>query len=240
MTRHFQREVEQLKEGMLELCAMVERNLALSIRALQEWDAQKAGDVIALDSAIDQAEVDLEEDCLKVLALYQPVAIDLRLIIATLKITNDLERIGDLAVNIAKRVKSLAKRQEVMHPFDFEKMSQLVCDMLRQSVDALVNLDVEAAVRVCKADDEVDRMNRAIFRKTKEAAGNGEANAAAMIDLLFVARSLERIGDHATNIAEDVIYMISGDVVRHSVGAHARRELRADDETPPEEQPKHG
>jgi len=160
-------------------------------------------------------EVDVEEECLKILALYQPVAIDLRFIITALKINNDLERIGDLAVNIAERSEFLARQPEVHVPLDLEKMTEKTQSMLTKSLDALVNMDCDLAHQVCAADDEVDAMNRQMYLTVQDGIRQHPEQLESLIHLLSASRHLERIADHATNIAEDVIYMAEGQIVRH-------------------------
>jgi phosphate transport system protein len=169
------------------------------------------------DSAIDQMEVEIEEDCLKVLALHQPVAIDLRLIIAILKINNDLERVGDLAVNIAERSAFLSTQEKVDIPSDFMKMAEISRDMLKKSLDALVTEDSELAHQVCGMDDDVDAINREMFIRIQAKIKAEPARMESLIHLLSVSRHLERIADLATNIAEDVVYMIEGEIIRHKV-----------------------
>jgi phosphate transport system protein len=171
--------------------------------------------VIEKDLEIDHSEVEVEEECLRILALHQPVAIDLRFIVAALKLNNDLERIGDLAVNIAERALFLSRVTPPVIPFDFNEMAQRTRDMLKQSLDALVNMDIELARRVCAEDDEVDRINREMYVHVKQAIRQHPHHLEALVHLLSVSRHLERIADHTTNIAEDVIYMIEGEIVRH-------------------------
>lgn len=212
---HLQKEINHLKESILRLCADIEKMLALATKAVVERNDTIAKQVIDMDSVIDNTEVEIEEDCLKTLALYQPVAIDLRVIIAVLKINNDLERIGDLAVNMAERAVFLAKNNSYSDKFDFISMSDVVADMLRKSVDALVKLDDELAAEVCKQDDIVDEQNKQMYLLVESMIKDGYEDVTGLIHLLSISRHLERIADHATNIAEDVIYMIKGDIVRH-------------------------
>lgn len=216
MSQHLQRELSRLEQSILRECADVERGLAMAIRSVIDRDADLAKEVIESDLEVDNMEVEIEEDCLKILALYQPVAVDLRFIVAMLKINNDLERIGDLAVNIAERAIYLATQKPYPEKFDFHSMAAIVSEMLKKSVDALVQMDVEAAARVCAQDDEVDRKNRDMYKLIERMIKDGYGNITELIHLLSVSRHLERIADHATNIAEDVIYMIKGDIVRHS------------------------
>jgi len=216
MTAHLIHELEQLKRQIFSLVAMVEDNLSLAVKAVQERDKSLALRVVEEDTAIDHAEVAVEEECLKLLALHQPVAIDLRFIVAVLKLNNDLERIGDLAVNIAERAIFLHAIPPVPIPFDFDAMSGKATRMLKRSIDALVDSDVPAAVEVCEADDEVDAINRGMYEQVKAAIREHPEHLDALIHLLSVSRHLERVADHATNIAEDVIYLVNGRIVRHA------------------------
>jgi phosphate transport system protein len=215
MPKHLQREIENLKKKILSLGARIETTVHEAIRSIEERDAALAQKIIDDDIQIDDFEVEVEEDCLKILALHQPVAIDLRFIVAVLKINNDLERIGDLAVNIAERSVFLASVPQVNAAFDFARMSRKTESMLKRSLDALVNMSSELAHEVCIDDDEVDGINRQMYLKIQEEIQKEPDNIASLIHLLSVSRHLERIADHATNIAEDVIYMIEGKIVRH-------------------------
>jgi phosphate transport system protein len=204
-----------LKKEILALGAAVEEILYKAMKSLEERDRSLAEEVMQEDTAIDQMEVEIEEDCLKVLALHQPVAIDLRLIIAILKINNDLERVGDLAVNIAERSVFLATKEKVAIPADFTKMSEISRDMLTKSLDALVTEDSALAYKVCGMDDAVDAINSEMYTLIQDEIKKDPSKMEALIHLLSVSRHLERIADLATNIAEDVIYMIEGEIVRH-------------------------
>ena len=215
MSKHFEVSIIKLKKHLFQLSALVERNLDLAVKAVNEKDVERAQLVIETDALIDQQEVDLEEECLKILALHQPVAHDLRFVVAVLKINNDLERIGDLSVNMAERALLLIRTGFPDVKMDFTGMALKVQKMVRDALDALVNEDVDLARAVCVADDEVDDMNRVIYEAAKEGIHEYPEHINAFIHLLSVARHLERSADHATNIAEDVIYMIEGDIVRH-------------------------
>jgi len=215
MPHHLQREIEKLKKKILALCATVEKNVRLAVKSIEDRDAALAEEVIRQDPEIDQAEVDLEEDCLKILALHQPVAIDLRFIIAVLKINNDLERIGDLAVNLAERAQFLSTKPRIAIPFDLETLADKTQNMLRRSIDSLVNLNAALARDVCRTDDEVDNINRQMYDLVKDAIRTHPEQVEIIIPYLSISRYLERIADHATNIAEDVIYMIEGIIARH-------------------------
>lgn len=215
MPKHLQREIENLKKKLLNLGARVEAAVREAIDSIEERDASLAQKIIEDDLQIDDFEVEVEEDCLKILALHQPVAIDLRFIVAVLKINNDLERIGDLAVNIAERSAYLASQPPVQVSFDFSNMSKKTEAMLNKSLDALVNMSSELAQEVCADDAEVDGMNRQMYLDIQDSIQRHPQQMSSLIHLLSVSRHLERIADHATNIAEDVIYMIDGRIVRH-------------------------
>jgi len=215
MSVHLQNEIETLKKKILYLGAVAEEALRKSIQALNERNAVLAFSVIQGDVEVDRIEVELEEDCLKILALHQPVAVDLRFIVAVLKINNDLERIGDLAVNIAERVGYLALQEKFECSRDLSAMSEKVRWMVRRSLDALVNKDAAAAYEVCAADDLVDAMHRDMYGKIKAAILANPDQIESFINLLSVSRYLERIADQATNIGEDVVYLIEGNIVRH-------------------------
>ncbi len=215
MAVHLQKEIEDLKRKVLSLGADVEENVHKAVLSLQKRDSTLAEQIIAADYYIDRREVDLEEDCLKILALHQPVAIDLRFVIAVLKINNDLERIGDLAVNIAERAVFLTSEPPIDIPFDFPGMSEKTKIMLKNSLDALVNMDAKLARAVCAADDEVDAINRKMYGQVQDGIRKNLEQIESLIHYLGVARHLERIADHATNIAEDVIYMVDGEIARH-------------------------
>lgn len=215
MTIHMEREIEKLKTLVLSLGADVEGNVHKAVQSLQTRDAPMAEHIISADEEIDRHEVFLEEECLKILALHQPVAIDLRFVIAVLKINNDLERIGDLAVNIAERALFLTTQKPVNIPFDFAGMSEKTKTMLKMSLDALVNMDTKMAHDVCAMDDEVDAINREMYQQVQDGILKNPEEIGSLIHCLSTSRHLERIADHATNIAEDVIYMVAGEIVRH-------------------------
>jgi phosphate transport system protein len=216
MTKHFRKELETIKKRILTLGSMVEDLVHDSVQAVERVDADLADEIIKKDSEIDETEVDIEEECLKVLALHQPVAVDLRFIIAVIKINNELERIGDQAVNIAQRVQVIAKRPKPPFWFDYSEMGEKAQKMLRMSLDALVNLDVDLAYRVITLDDEVDRIKNDAYDKIKQAIQDLPERVGYYINLLLISRHLERLADHATNIAEEVIYLVEGEIFRHA------------------------
>ncbi|MDH4249000.1 MAG: phosphate signaling complex protein PhoU [Deltaproteobacteria bacterium] len=215
MSIHLKREIDNLKKLVLALGAMVEDNVAQSVKALSTRDAALADRISAADQEVDRKEVELEEECLKILALHQPVAIDLRFVIAVLKINNDLERIGDLAVNIAERSQVLSALPPIDIPFDFAGMTEMTQGMLKDSLDALVNMNTRLAWQVCARDDDVDAINRQMYHQVQDGIRAEPDRMEALIHCLSTSRHLERIADHATNIAEDVIYMAAGEIVRH-------------------------
>jgi len=215
MAKHLQREIENLKKKLLALGAKVETSVREATLSIEKLDADLAQKIIDNDINIDNTEVEIEEDCLKILALHQPVAVDLRFIVAVLKINNDLERIGDLAVNIAERAVFLAGQSKVNISIDLVDMAHNAQSMLKKSIDALINHDAQLAHKVCVSDDIVDQMNRQMYLKVQEAILKNPEQITPLIHLLSASRHLERIADHTTNIAEDVIYMIEGQIVRH-------------------------
>jgi phosphate transport system protein len=221
MPVHLHREIESLKKKLLSLCAIVETAVREATLSIENRDYDLARKTIQNDPEIDRMEVDVEEDCLKILALHQPVAIDLRFIVAVLKINNDLERIGDLAVNIAERSAFLSKHPPVGLSLGLVEMADKAQDMLKHSLDALVGLNPGLAQNVCAADDEIDAMNRQMYLKIQDAVRNNPDKLESLLHLLSISRHLERIADHATNIAEDVIFIVSARDVRHHAGEGA-------------------
>lgn len=217
MTKHFQKEIKALKRRVLFLTAKVEEALQAAVTSVEERDVGLAENVIAEDQEIDRLEVELEEECLKILALHQPVAIDLRFVVAALKINSDLERIGDLAVNIAQQTRRMATISSGPAPFDLSEMLNKAMAMVKQSADALVDLDTDRARRVCEADDALDDCHHNSIVAVERGVRDNPDQAAYYLSLLSISRNLERIGDHATNIGEDVIYMVEGEIVRHRV-----------------------
>ncbi len=217
MSLHLQRQVNTLKKAILGLGTLVEEKVADAIRAIESRDTAMANRVVESDDEVDRMELEVEEECLHTLALHQPVAFDLRYVIAVLKINNDLERIGDLAVNIAEQAVFLANDMPLDDiPFDLPGMAVNVRRMLKQSLDALVNIDPELAQRVRESDDQVDAIHREMYLAIESGIRENPHRLEQYIHLLNVSRNLERIADHTVNIAEDVIYMARGEVLRHS------------------------
>jgi phosphate transport system protein len=215
MKRVFQRELDKLNKQLLALSAMVEESLRQALAAVDTRDAARARAVIVGDRSIDEAEVEVEEECLKVLALHQPVAGDLRYLVAVIKINNELERIGDLATNIAERALQIAEAPPVTVPVDLLVMAERVESMLERALDALVNRDPGVARQVMASDDEVDDLYAQLIEQLKEMIRADLDAIDAIVYIFSVARYLERLADHATNIAEDVLYMVEGEISRH-------------------------
>ncbi|MEW6350646.1 MAG: phosphate signaling complex protein PhoU [Thermodesulfobacteriota bacterium] len=215
MRTRLQREIDRLKSRIVSLATLVEERFKMAVKAVECRDVELAVKVLEGDREIDRFEVDVEEDGLKILALHQPVADHLRYIIAVIKLNNDLERIGDLAVNIAERVIAIGGKNAIAIPFDFYSMCQKVQEMLDKSLDALVNKDLALAYEVCAADDDVDAIKKAAQNQFLEEVRNHPDRSETLLHLFLTSRHLERIADHSTNIAEDVIYMITGEIHRH-------------------------
>ncbi len=217
MSAHMQLEIGKIKRKLLSLSALVENRLHEAVKSLHTRDRDGAHSVITGDVEVDQAEVEVEEECLKILALHQPVASDLRFVVAVLKITNDLERIGDLAVNIAKKTLAFVGQTEFQYPFDLVEISQKTESMLRDSLDCLVHLDTSLAREVCARDAEINGMKRAIRECVEQEIRKRPDHVAFLLKLMAACRNLERVADLATNIAEDVVYLVDGQIIRHRV-----------------------
>ncbi len=217
MTTHLRRDVEELERQLLYLAAQVEQAVRHSLTSVLEGDTELALSVIEGDAEIDRREVQLEEDCLKILALHQPVATDLRFVASCLKINNDLERVGDLACNIAERARSLSAMTVKLLPVStkLHTMMETTTEMLRKSLDAFVKPDAKAARLICDRDDEVDDANREVIEHLLVVMHEEPDKVDQAMELISISKNLERIADHATNIAEDVVYMVEGDIVRH-------------------------
>jgi phosphate transport system protein len=210
-----QRKIEKLKHIVSSLGAQVVENVQLSVRAVQLGDASLGQSVAAADINIDNMEIDLEEQCLEILALHQPVATDLRYIVGILKANQDLERIGDMAANIGRIAKDLAAEKPVHIPEDYFRMADDTLGMLNKALDSLINLNSGLAYDVLKEDDDIDLKKHKLHRDYEERLAKQPEDFRAFTHLFLVSRHLERIADHATNIAEDVIYMVTGQIARH-------------------------
>ena len=215
MARHIEHQIAQLKNSILQFGTIVEESISRSNTALFKRDVELAQKVIANDTEIDRLEVELEEECLKVLALYQPVAADLRFVVAVLKINNDLERIGDLASNIAKTVSQLTTTGPLELPEEISSMAKQAEEMVKNSLDAVVKADPDLARQVRKEDDIVDAGRHTVRKLVMQQIKKDPEKVEGLLQINSISKHLERIADMATNIAEDVIYMVEGEIVRH-------------------------
>ena len=212
---HFQEELEQLKARLLEMGGLAEDRLRLVVHGLVDRDLVIVERVLTNDSAINQLHIEIDDRCFKLLALHQPMAVDLRAIVSAVKINTDLERVGDLAVNIAEAVRRYLQHPPVKELIDIPRMAMIAQDMLRDALDAYVRRDIPLARNVLDRDDELDALKTMVFRELLTHMLRDQATIEPSLDLILVSRHLERIGDHATNIAEDVIFMVSAKDVRH-------------------------
>jgi phosphate transport system protein len=219
MSKHLERDLEDLQRDILALAASVEEAIHKATRALQERDLRLAQEVIEGDTEIDLEENHVEEECLKMLALHQPVAVDLRRVAAALKINTDLERMADLAEDIAERALALSRPPLIPIPAKLQQMTDLTATMVRGSLDAFVNLDAQHARRMCRMDDEIDRYNDEIIDEIVHTMKESPEMVSPGLSLFSATRHLERIADHATNIAEEVVYLVEGEIIRHHPAA---------------------
>jgi phosphate transport system protein len=220
---HFQREMDRLNQHLVANSKRVEEQVSMAFTALANMDVTLAGKVIRGDAEVDNVEVEMEEECLKLLALYQPVANDLRLIVAVLKINNDLERIGDHAKNMAEIVLQMAEGERLEIPENMVAIFEKTKLMLRKALLAFVELDRKLAEAVLAMDDEVDTLCKSQLPLQIDLIKHEPRLAGQHLMLLSLCRQLERIGDHASNIAEDIIYLLSGEIIRHSISGSLSR-----------------
>ncbi len=218
--RRFEEELEELKNKLLEMSGLVESAVYRSVLALTENDSEQAQEVLKNERRINQMEIEIDDAATSLLALQQPMATDLRFLTAAIKINNDLERMGDLAVNIVERALSLMRRSPVQPMIDIPHMAKLTESMVRKSLDAFVRKDAEMARGVLTSDDAVDDLRDTIYQELIRTMQNDPQTTPQCVDLMFVARNLERIADHATNIAEDVLFLVEGVDVRHHAEKH--------------------
>ncbi|MAM80808.1 MAG: phosphate transport system regulatory protein PhoU [Gammaproteobacteria bacterium] len=215
MTKHLERDLNQLSNQISDLGALVSESTSKCMVMLQTFDRGIAKEIVETEAEVNTTEVEIEEECLKVLALHQPVAGDLRFLIVVLKVNNDLERMGDQVVNIAERVSFLADKERVVADLDFVAMGDIASRMVSQSVKALVKRDSLMAREVLAMDDDLDAMHARTYRVIQDVmAGNPDIVIPA-VSYLTISSNLERLGDLATNIAEEIIFMEEGEVIRH-------------------------
>ena len=215
--RHFEEELEQLKARLLEMGGLAEDRLQLVIRGLVDRDLALVERVLVSDTAINQLHIEIDDRCFKLLALHQPIAVDLRAVVSAVKINTDLERVGDLAVNIAEAADRYLDHAPVKELVDIPRMAEIAQGMLRDALDAYVRSDVGMAQDVLNRDDALDLLKTTVFRELLRHMLRDPATIEPSLDLVLISRHLERIGDHATNVAEDVIFMVSAKDVRHHI-----------------------
>jgi len=214
-SREFERELQEIKEGLLYLGAMIETAIVRAINALMDRDTELARKVICDDNEIDQLDVEIEDKCIRVLALRQPTARDLRFITTAIKINGHLERIGDMAVNIAEKVIFLNEEPQMKPYIDIPRMAGIAQGMVRESLDSLVNEDVYLATKVRRDDETIDDLNDQIFRELLTYMMEDARTIHRALIISQISKSLERISDHAVGIADMVVYMVTGKTVRH-------------------------
>jgi phosphate transport system protein len=215
MERHLHQSLDQIRQDLLRMAAEVEKMIAESIRALVERDNEVANAVRAADQEIDRLEKVIDEECSRILATQQPTAVDLRFIVAVMKITNDLERVGDCAVSIAKSTRKVNAEPPLGEYAEFSSMAELAGRSVRDGLDALVRKDTALALDICARDKELDAICKRAFKRMTRAMSEQPEVVSRALHLLLIARNYERIGDHATNVAEDVIYFVEGRDIRH-------------------------
>ena len=222
--RHFQDELDSLKERLLAMGGLAEERVRESVRGLMDRDGAALDAVLGGDQPINNLHIELDDRCFKLLALHQPMAADLRVIVAAVKINTDLERVGDLAINIAEAGKRYLRHAPVKPLIDIPRMGELAQSMLRDALDAFERRDIALAEAVLAADDTLDALKTQIFRELLTYMLQNPSTIEPALDLILISRHLERIGDHATNVAEDVIFILSAKDVRHTGSAGTRIE----------------
>lgn len=216
MSVHMQLDLSELHRDLLSMCARVEDMIHRAVGQLSAPDVDETRQLIAEDNDIDRWDVRIEDACLKILALYQPVAIDLRRITTVMKVAGELERVADLAVNIAERACGLLDAPQVVVPDQLTEMANRAVDMLHRSIDAYVDLNSDLARKVCEEDDAIDDRNRELIQQLIDEMHRSPGQLDALLHLFSAVRQVERVADHATNIAEDVVYLVEGRIIRHA------------------------
>ena len=219
METHFQKELQELKDDLLKMATVVEEAISTAVQSLVKRDSDLAKKTFEGEDQINRMEIDIEDKCLKLLALMQPLAADLRFITSAMKIITDLERMGDQAVNIAERAISLNEEPQIKPYIDIPRMAEITQSMVKDVLDAFVNRNPKLARSVCERDDLVDGLNEQVFRELLTYMMSDAKTITRAVHLMIVCRCLERIADHATNIAEDVIFMIDALVIKHHADA---------------------
>ncbi len=216
MSVHMQIDLSELHRDLLSMCSRVEDMIHRAVKLLSAPDREEAQRIVRDDIEIDRWDVRIEDSCLKILALYQPVAIDLRRITTVMKVASELERVADLAVNISERATGLLNSVEITIPDQLRVMADRAVDLLHRSIDAYVDLNSEMARKVCEEDAQIDEMNRGVIEQLIEAMHRHPEQLDPLLHLFSAVRQVERVGDHATNIAEDVVYLVEGRIIRHA------------------------
>jgi phosphate transport system protein len=224
METHFQKELQELKDDLLKMATVVEEAISTAVRSLVKRDSDLAKKTFKGEDQINRMEIDIEDKCLKLLALRQPLAADLRFITSAMKIITDLERMGEQAVNIAERAISLNEEPQIKPYIDIPRMAEITQSMVKDVLDAFVNRNPQLARSVCERDDMVDGLNEQVFRELLTYMMSDAKTITRAVHLMIVCRCLERIADHATNIAEDVIFMIDALVIKHHADAKEKEE----------------
>jgi phosphate transport system protein len=235
-SRHFDQELAELRDLLLQMASLAEEQVRAALASVKRRDAQTAQQAMERDREIDALEIDIEERSINLLARRQPMAVDLRMLVSTLKISNDLERVGDHAVNIAQCARRLAEALPISMPSELERMADVATGMLRDSIEAFIERDVTLAREVLVRDDEVDRYNDVVFRLMLKEMSENTNKLTSGLQLMLVSRNLERIADLATNLAEDVIYIVEARSIKH----HVREMKPADEESPASDQEAEG
>ena len=227
MERHFHEQLQQLKESLSQMAAAVETSIAKAIDALVERDSQLADEVIRMDEEINNFEIHIDDQSLKLLATQQPVATDLRFITSAMKINNDLERIGDHAVNIAERAKILNEQEQLKPLIDLPRMAVIAQSMVKDSLDSFIRGDEASARAVCKRDDEVDNLDGQLFRELVTYMIEDSGTISRALNLILISKNLERIADLATNIAEEVIFIYKAKTIKHHLDQRDIDDIRS-------------
>ncbi len=216
MPRHFELELDQLRTMLIRMGSLVEEQIDYAVKAITEADVALARLVMQRDKKVDEFDNSIDQQCMKIFALTQPVAVDLRLLMAALKINNELERIGDIAVNLAERVEPLLPHQDFVRMTPLREMANAAREMVKNSIDSFVNNDPELAKKILLSDDVVDNYDREIFNTMIARMKEGSGNIDPASHLMIVSRHIERLADHATNIAEDVIFLVNARIIKHN------------------------
>ena len=220
MARHFELELDQLRTMLIRMGSLVEEQIDCSVKAIVDGDESLAALVIERDKKVDEYDNSIDQQCIRIFALTQPVAVDLRLLMAALKINNELERIGDLAVNLAERVKALLPYKAFVRDTQLKEMAQSAREMVKSAIDSFVNNDPNLAKKVLESDDTIDSIDRDMFALMVKTMKKSSELIEPAVHMVILSRHIERLADHATNIAEDVIFLVNARIIKHNVDEH--------------------